>query len=109
MSKFLFKDANILDMRSQWEGDSLIRTVTRHFGKKNKVIVDVMEISSKSTSKQRGLKAARDAARRVGCISVDCCNVCDYEIVRNSRDIRTDKPTHTKIRSMTFAFDGLPQ
>lgn len=109
MSKFLFKDANILDMRSQWEGDSLIRTVTRHFGKPNKIMVDVMEISPKSTSKQRALKAARDAARRVGCLSVDCCNVCDHEIVRNSQRLDSDEPVRTRVRSMTFAFDGLPQ
>jgi hypothetical protein len=107
MSKFLQKESNILDMHSEWVGESLIRTVTRHFGKKNKIMVDVMEFSPKATSKKRALHAATNAARRVGCVSVDCCNVGDTEIVRQYRDIHTDKLTRTRIRSMTFAFDGV--
>lgn len=107
MSNFLQKDCNILDMKSQWVGDSLIRTVTRHFGKKNKIMVDVTEFSPGRTSKQRALKAAQEAARRVGCQSVDCSNVCDQEIVRSSRDLHTDEPVKTKVRSMTFAFGGV--
>ena len=107
MSKFLQKECNILDMHSEWIGDSLIRTVVRHFGKSNKVMVDVMEFSTRYTSKQRALKTARNAARRVGCTSVDYTLVSDMEIVRSSRNIHTDEPTRTKIRTTTFAFDGL--
>ena len=107
MSNFLHKDCNILDMHSQWVGDSLIRTVVRHFGKKNKIMVDVMEFSPKATSKQRALKAAREAARRAGCASVDCMNVSDHETVREYRDLHTDQPVRTRVRSTTFAFDGI--
>lgn len=107
MSSFLTKDSNILDMHSQWVGESLIRTVTRHFGKKNKIMVDVMEISPKHTSKERALKAARDAARRSGCASVDCCIVSDQEIVRESHNLHTNEPVKTKVRSITFAFNGV--
>lgn len=107
MSNFLYKDSHIIDLNSQWVGDSLVRTVTRHFGKKNKIMVDVTEISRGRTSKKRAMDAARQAARRVGCTSVDCSNVRDSEIVRESMDIRTDEPTRTNIRTMTFAFDGI--
>ena len=91
MSKFLQKNANIIDMKSQWVGDSLIRTVTRHFGNRNKIMVDVTEISSSSTSKLRAKKAATEAARRVGCLSVDCCNLRDDETIREYRDLYTDR------------------
>lgn len=102
------KAGNIIDMRSQWVGDhSLIRTVTRHVGKRNRIIVDVTEISSRSTSRLRAKKAATDAARLAGCPTVDCVNLSDNEIVRDSRNIHTDKPCRTKIRTMTFAFDGI--
>jgi hypothetical protein len=107
MSNFLQKDCNVLDMHSQWVGDSLIRTVVRHFGKRNKVMIDVTEFAPRHTSKQRAVRVARDAARRVGCTSVDCVNVSDIEIVRSSRNIHTDGPTNTKVRTMTFAFDGI--
>ena len=107
MSSFLTKESRILDMHSQWVGESLIRTVTRHFGKKNKIMVDVMEISPKHTSKERALKAARDAARRVGAAGVDCSIVSDQEIVRESRNLHTNEPVKTKVRSMTFAFEGV--
>lgn len=109
MSNYLHKDCNVLSMQSQWVGDSLIRTVVRHFGKRNKVMVDVTEIAPRYTSKQRALRMARDAARKVGCVSVDCLHVSDTEIVRSSRDIHTDEPTNTKIRTMTFAFDGIAE
>ena len=109
MSKFLQKDCNILNMHSEWVGESLIRTVTSHFGKIDKIMVDVQEITPKRTSKQRALKAARDAARRVGCTSVDCCQVSDIEMVRQSRNIHTDEPVRTFIRTSTFAFNGLPK
>lgn len=107
MSNFLHKDSHILDLHSQWVGDSLIRTVTRHFGKKNKIMVDVMEFSPKATSKRRALNAAREAARRAGCLSVDCSSVSDSEIVRQYRDLHTDQPVRTRVRSTTFAFDGI--
>lgn len=109
MARTPVSQSNIIDMQSQWTGTSLIRTVTRHVGNRNKIMVDVMEISEKSTSKLRALKAATDAARRVGCVSVDCCNVRDQEIVRESRNVHTDRLTKTRVRSMTFAFDGLAQ
>lgn len=108
MSNFLTKSSNIIDVHSQWIGDSLIRTTVRHFGKRNKIMVDVQEISPRHTSKQRATKAAVDAARRVGCTSVDYCNVSDTECIRESRDLHTDKPVRTRVRSMTFAFNGLP-
>lgn len=101
------KNHNVIDMHSQWVGKSLIRTVTSRYGRKNKIVVEVTEISSSSTSKLRAFKAATEAARRVGCTSVDCNNLSDYEIVRESRNIHTDKPCRTKIRSMTFAFDNV--
>lgn len=102
------RTGNIIDMRSQWIGEhSLIRTVTRHVGKRNRIIVDVTEISSRSTSRLRARKAATEAARRVGCPSVDCLNLSDQEIVRDSRNIHTDKLCRTKVRTMTFAFDGI--
>jgi hypothetical protein len=101
------KDSNIIDMESHWVGDSLIRTVVKHFGRSNKVIVNVTEFAPRYTSKQRAVKEARDAARRVGCTSVDFVNVSDMEIVRASRNIHTDEPTSTRIRTMTFAFDGI--
>lgn len=109
MSNFLNKQSYIIDLHSQWVGDSLIRTVTRHFGKKNKIMVDVTEFSPQHTSKERAQRAAKDAARRVGCLSVDCCNVRDDEIIRQSYDLHTNKPVNTKIRTTTFAFDGLPE
>lgn len=109
MSNFLHKDCNILDMRSEWVGENLIRTVTRHFGKKNRVMVDVTEIAPHHTSKRRALIAATNAARRVGCTSVDCIHVSDMEIVRSSVKINTEEPVRTKIRTMTFAFDGIAE
>lgn len=108
MSKFLQKDCNILDMRSEWVGNSLIRTVVRHFGKKNRVMIDVQEYAPQHTSKQRALKAARDAARRAGCLSVDCITVSDMEIIRKSQRLDSDEPVRTKVRHTSFAFDGLP-
>lgn len=102
-----FKDCNILDMNSQWVGDSLIRTVVRHFGKKNRIMVDVTEIAPKYTSKSRALKAARDAARRSGCLSVDCISVSDMEIIRQSQRLDSDEPVRTKVRYSSFAFDGI--
>lgn len=109
MSKFLHKDVNILDMHSQWVGDSLIRTVARHFGKKNRIMVDVTEIAPKHTSKERAAKAAKEAARRAGCLSVDCITVSDMEIIRKSQRLESDETVRTKIRTSTFAFDGLPE
>lgn len=109
MMQRLPKDCNIIDMNSQWVGDSLIRTVVRHFGKKNRIMVDVQEIAPQHTSRQRAIKAARDAARRAGCLSVDCISVSDMEIVRQSLRLDSDEPVRTKVRSSTFAFDGLPQ
>lgn len=109
MSHFLDKECNIIDLNSQWVGDNLIRTRVRHFGKKNKIMVDVTEIAPHHTSKNRALKAAKEAARRVGCTSVDCLHVSDNEIVRSSRNIHTDEPVRTKVRTMTFAFDGIAQ
>lgn len=106
--KIVGKSENIIDIKSQWFGEhSLIRTVTRQIGKRNRIIVDVTEISSRSTSKLRARKAATDAARRVGCPSVDCLNLSDHEIIRDSRNIHTDEPCRTRIRTMTFAFDGI--
>lgn len=107
MSNYLTKNANILDMQSQWVGDSLIRTVTRHFGKKNKIVVDVTEISPQHTSKQRARQAAINAARRVGCSSVNYIQLNDQIITRKSRNLHTDEPVGTRVRSMTFAFDGV--
>lgn len=109
MSSFLLKDCNILELSSQWVGENLIRTRVRHFGKRNKIMVDVTEIAPRYTSAARALKAAREAARRVGCVSVDCLHVSDHEIIRSSRNIHTDEPVRTKIRTMTFAFDGIPE
>ena len=109
MSKFTRSRENILDMHSQWVGESFIRTVVRHYGKKKRIMVDVMEYSPKYTSKQRGFAAAKEAARRVGCSTVDCCNVRDDEIVRVSQRLDSDEPVRTKIRSMSFAFDGIAQ
>lgn len=101
------KNHRVIDMHSQWVGKSLIRTVTSKYGKKNKIVVEVTEISEVATSKLRALKAATEAARRVGCTSVDCNNLSDQEIVRESRNLHTDKLCRTRIRSMTFAFDGI--
>ena len=107
MSNFLDKDCNIIDLSSQWVGENLIRTRVRHFGKKNKIMVDVTEIAPRHTSRERALKAAREAARRAGCVSVDCIHVAENEIIRSSFKIDTDEPVRTKIRTTTFAFDGI--
>lgn len=98
---------SIFELHSEWVNGSLIRTITRQVGKKNKILVDVIEVSEKSTSKQRALNAAIAAARRVGCVSVDCTKISDNEIVRNSFDLHTDRPVKTKVRSITFAFSGV--
>lgn len=104
----LHKGGTVLALNSEWMGDSLIRTVTRQFGNSSsKILVDVTEISAKSTSKQRALKAAIAAARRVGCSSVDCVKISDNEIIRNSFDLQTNNPVRTKVRSITFAFSGV--
>ena len=102
------RNGEIIDLRSQWVGDSLIRTVTRQFGKRNKIMIDVMEYAPQHTSKKRALKAARDAARRVGCVSVDCTSVADNEIVRQAKRLNGEQVI-TKIRSTTFAFDGIAE
>lgn len=107
MSKFLLKDANIIDMHSQWIGESLLRVVVRHFGKKNRIMVDVQEFTAKRTSKARALKVATQAARRVGCASVDCITVSDMEFFRKSRRIETNEEVKTSVRHITFAFDGI--
>lgn len=109
MSDFLLKDCNILSLSSEWVGENLIRTRVRHFGKRNKIMVDVWEIAPRHTSAKRALKAARDAARKVGCVSVDCLHVSDHEIIRVSQKLDTDEVVRTKIRTMTFAFDGIAQ
>lgn len=109
MSNFLLKDCNILLLHSEWAGENLIRVRVRHFGKRNKVMVDVWEIAPKHTSAARALKAARAAARKVGCISVDCLHVSDQEIVRVSQKLDSDEVVRTKIRTMTFAFDGIAE
>lgn len=103
----LHRQGSIVDMKSQWVGESLIRTVTRHVGKKNKILVEVTEYAPRHTSKRRASKLAMEAARRVGCPSVDSITLSDQEIVRESRNLHTDEPVRTKIRSTTFAFDGV--
>lgn len=102
------RNGEIIDLRSQWVGDSLIRTVTRQFGKRNKILIDVMEYAPRHTSKKRALSAAREAARRVGCVSVDCTSVSDNEIVRQAKRLNGEQAT-TKIRSTTFAFGGVAE
>lgn len=105
----LVKNYRIIDMHSQWVSSSLIRTVTRQLTAANKVLVEVQEISDKGTSKQRALRAARDAARRVGCLSVDCCIVADMEMVKHSYDLHSEKPVRTKVRTSTFVFSGIAE
>lgn len=107
MSNFLLKDANIIEMRSEWMGDSLMRVIVRHFGKKNRIMIDVQEFTPKRTSKARALKIAVDAARRAGCSSVDCITVSDMEFFRKSKKLDTDEDVKTSIRYTTFAFDGI--
>lgn len=108
MSNFLDKDCNILSLHSEWVDDSEMRIRVRHFGKKNRIMVDVTELSPKHTSKQRALKVARDAARKVGVPSVDCIPVSDFEFVRKSCKLDENfTPTRTTVRQMTFAFDGI--
>lgn len=109
MNYRMTKQSGILDIYSQWVGESLIRTTVRQLGKKNKIVVDVQEIAPRHTSKQRAAKAAMDAARRVGCMSVDYSNVSDTETIRKSHRLDTDELVRTKVRTMTFVFNGLPQ
>lgn len=101
-----YKKSLIIDMKSQWVEDSLIRTVTRHYGHRNRIVVDVTEYAPQQTSKRRVLKVASEAARRVGCSSVDCITLSDEETTRNSFKINTNEPVSTKIRNTTFVFDG---
>lgn len=106
MSKFLDKDANILDLRSEWIGSSELRIRTRHFGKKNRIMIDVTELSPKYTSRQRATKVARDAARRVGA-SADYIIVAEYETFRLSQRLDSEQVFRTRVRNTTFAFDGI--
>lgn len=108
MSNFLDKDCHILDMHSEWVGDSEMRVRVRHFGKKNRIMVDVTELAPHHTSKIRAAKVATSAARKVGVPNVDFVTVSDFETVRVSYRIHSDNTkVRTKVRSMTFAFDGI--
>lgn len=69
-------------------------------------MVDVTKLHVVRQAK-RAINAGVKLLAGIGCISVDCSNVSDSEIVRESMDIRTDEPTRTNIRTMTFAFDGI--
>ena len=106
MSKFLEKDCNIIGLHSEWIGGSELRVRTRHFGKKNRIMIDVQELSPKETSRQRATKVARDAARRVGA-SADYIVIAEYETLRLSQRLDSDKVYRTKVRNTTFAFDGI--
>ena len=101
------RNAKVIDMHSQWIGESLIRTVTRHVGKKNKIVVDVTEFTPHATSKRRAYIVASEAARRVGCSSIDAVSLSDTETVRESHDLHTNEPTRTNVRTVSFAFDGV--
>lgn len=106
MKNNLYKKSLIIDMKSQWVGESLVRVVTRKVGNRDKILVDVTEHAPETTSRKTAQRLAMEAARRVGCGSVDSVTLSDQEIVRRSFKINTDEPVSTKVRTMTFAFDA---
>ena len=107
MSKFLDKDSNILELHSEWIGGSEMRIRVRHFGNKNRIMIDVTELSPKQTSRQRATKVARDAARRVGAASTDYIIVAEYETFRLSQRLDSEQVFKTRVRNTTFAFEGI--
>lgn len=104
----LDKDYRVISLYSEWIGGSEMRVKVRYFSKKNSILVDVTELSTKFTSKKRALKAATNAARKVGVPNIDCIHVSDFEFVRNSCKLDDNfTPTRTLVRQTTFAFDGI--
>jgi hypothetical protein len=106
MTKFLEKECNIIGLHSEWIGGSELRVRTRSFGSKNRIMIDVLELSPKETSKARATKVARAAAKLVGA-SADYIIVAEYETCKFSQRLDSDKVYRTKVRHTTFAFGGI--
>ena len=54
--------SSVVDMRSEWIGDSLMRAIVRRH--ENKFVIEVMELTEARTSKQRAVDFARTMARK---------------------------------------------
>jgi hypothetical protein len=96
------KVAPIVDLRSRHVGNSLLRATVREYN--DTIVVQLMEITDKRTSKERSRKFAMEVARmQRGTISADYVLLSDVEVDRKGERLDGSKVL-THVRTMTFAF-----
>lgn len=106
MGSYIDRDAKVLDERWQWIGVSHMRSRTRRVGKRNKLIVDVWELTGHRTSKARALRFARDSVSKFAVSGVDHTVLLDFE---SDKKVSTADGSQTvvHVRQSSFAFQGV--
>lgn len=94
--------APIIDLRSEWIGDSLMRATVRQY--ENRFVVEVMELTEKRTSKKRAADFALQVAQsQEGTLSAKHFLLNDAEIDRKGERLDGSKVL-TRVRNTNFLF-----
>jgi hypothetical protein len=93
-------------MGSEFIDDSQLHVRVRYHGKRDKLMVDVTEITRHRTSKARAGKAARNRVKPYGVSSMDYSIICDTQYDRKVTLLDGTKSV-VHIRHMCFAFAGI--
>src|ERR1700751_1510693 len=99
-------EQRIISMASQFIGDSQFQVVVRFHGRRNKIMVDVTEITCHRTSKARAFRVARQHAEKVGIASADSSIISDVQSERKATRL-DDTPVAVQIRRICLAFAGV--
>lgn len=104
----MLEQSKLPRLDSEWIGDSNMRVRVREInGTRRVILVDVIELSPKTTSKARALKIARKFARLHSIVSGDAVMISDIGYDKKGVRLSDGAKVLTHVRATTWYFEGV--